>query len=217
MDPNVAAALVAAGAAALSVVVSIVFGVLSSRSASRSALAAEEAQRLAARQLEASVEATEQALQPYVWADLRARSDGGFLVLHLGNSGPTVATGVRVQFAPPLETVTTENRRTAIAATAATLAQGLKSLAPGRTIEWTLGMTHEIVPEQGTAPSVLVTIDADGPFGALPTLQYNIDLEQVKYSSSRGEGLGLIEKAIRSVGTETRELHRVVGRMTTSG
>lgn len=132
MDPNALAAIVAAAAAILSVLVSIVFGALNARSANRSAVAAEEAQRLAGRQLEAGVSATEQALQPYLWADLRPRADGSLLVLHIGNSGPTVATRVRVLFEPPLADLAEEERRDRMTATGAALASGLTSLAPGR-------------------------------------------------------------------------------------
>lgn len=189
-------------------VVSIVFGVLNARFANRSAVAAEEAQRLAGRQLEAGVLATEQALQPYLWADLRPRADGSLLVLHIGNSGPTVATHVRFRFDPPLADLAEEDRRDRMRRTDAALADGLTSLAPGRTLEWTLGRAGVLVPADEPAPSVRVTIDADGPYGSLPTLVYVIDLEQVKYSSGRGEGLGLIERAeaVRSATNAARSL-----------
>lgn len=217
MDPNALAAIVAAAAAILSVLVSIVFGALNARSANRSAVAAEEAQRLAGRQLEAGVSATEQALQPYLWADLRPRADGSLLVLHIGNSGPTVATRVRVLLEPPLADLAEEERRDRMTATGAALASGLTSLAPGRTLEWTLGRAGVLVPADKPAPAVRVTIDADGPYGLLPTLVYVIDLEQVKYSSGRGEGLGLIERAINSVAQEAKQLHQTVRSLGDSG
>lgn len=210
VDPNALAAVVAAGAAILSVVVSIVFGVLNARFAGRSAVAAEEAQRLAGRQLEAGVSATEQALQPYLWADLRPRVDGSLLVLHIGNSGPTVAKHVRARFDPPLADLAEDDRRDRMKMTDAALADGLSSLAPGRTLEWTLGVAGVLVPADEPAPSVRVTIDADGPYGALPTLVYVIDLEQVKYSSGRGEGLGLIERGISLVAQEVKQLRQTV-------
>lgn len=62
-----------------------------------------------------------------------------------------------------------------------------------------------------------MTIDADGPYGLLPTLVYVIDLEQVKYSSGRGEGLGLIERAINSVAQEAKQLHQTVRSLGDSG
>ncbi|WP_232547482.1 hypothetical protein [Propioniciclava soli] len=210
MDPNALAAIIAAGAAILSVVVSVVFGILNARFSNWSALAAEEAQRLAGRQLEAGVSATEQALQPYLWADLRPRADGILLVLHIGNSGPTVATRVRVRFDPPLAELAEEDRRDRMKMTEEALSNGLASLTPGRTMEWTLGPAGVLVPADKPAPSVRVTIDADGPYGALPTLVYVIDLEQVKYSSGRGEGLGMIERAINLVAQEAKHLRQTV-------
>lgn len=98
--------------AVISLVISVVFGVvsartswLSARAAQRSAVSAEKSQEVSARQLEASVTAQEAALQPYVWADLKPREDGGMLVFVVGNAGPTVATDVRIVFDPLLSSI----------------------------------------------------------------------------------------------------------------
>lgn len=200
--------MIASIAAVLSAIAAISFGVIMARiaaasqvAAARSAVAAEESQRLGVRQLEATVAATRAATQPYVWADIRMRIDGSLLVLHLGNTGPTVATNVRVTFEPPLvEWVDpTDDYREVAADTQRKLETGLPSLPPGRELEWTLGMAWRVVPKDGTAPSIRIAVTADGPHGQVPPLEYVVDLEAIKHSSGRAYGLGLVERGLAKI------------------
>ena len=78
------------------------------------------------------------AAQPYVWADVRPDDEiGQQLLLAVGNSGPTVATNVRVKVDPPLPTIDDPGGRASAAL--ARLADGLQSLPTGLTLTWSVG------------------------------------------------------------------------------
>lgn len=88
------------------------------------------------------------AAQPYVWADIRPdESVGVILNVVVGNSGPTVATNVRVTVDPPLPRIDQFNER--IDRVEHRLAEGLKSLAPGRQLRWPLGQGFALVNKDG--------------------------------------------------------------------
>lgn len=106
--------------------------------AERSANSAEGSQQVAERQLTLTVRAHESAQQPYVWADLRPRDDGGMLVFVVGNCGPTVATDVHITFEPSLDSLVPTNKLETARTLEERLRVGLRSIAPGRTHTWNL-------------------------------------------------------------------------------
>lgn len=186
----------AAWVALLLSAISIAYTALSVRHARRSADAAEA-------QVAAQREMAEAAAQPYVWADVQINdSTGHFLCLALGNSGPTVATNVRVTFAPPLPLVEKVEHLTGAAMSR--LANGIGSLAPGKRLNWLLGASEELLGED--RPQVhRVTITCDGPFGPLDPLTYDIDLSDFRESQDRPDGtLHLLTKAVSQVATEIK-------------
>ncbi|QDP95822.1 hypothetical protein FOE78_07835 [Microlunatus elymi] len=120
----------------------------------------------------------EDAAQPYVWADLRPSEEHGqFILLVIGNSGPTLATDVQVSITPELRTQ--EKERSGLIHKA--LADGLSALAPGRTITWNLGVPWEVITK-GQPNIYRIRIRANGPFGAVPAMTYSVDLETLRYS-----------------------------------
>jgi hypothetical protein len=143
---------------------------------------ARRAQRAAERAATAAEEQTDiqrqirvDSAQPYVWADLRPdEAQGSLIQLVVGNSGPTIATSVRVEIDPPLESTLDDGRRTDAAMAA--LSSGLKSLPPGRKHAWYVGMGWDLIGDDG--PVYTFTVTADGPFGPVPTLTYVVDLSQ---------------------------------------
>jgi hypothetical protein len=145
------------------------------------------------------------AAQPYVWADMREnRESGSMLQLEVGNSGPTVATNVRVNISMPLpsSSVSNENRLRGIEKR---LAEGIRSLAPGRVITWTLGVGHQILAEEG-GRSYTFTIDADGPFGPLETLSYTADLDD--WRSMRDQPSGTLHTVRKSIDSLTKQIEK---------
>lgn len=173
-----------------------------------------QAQRdIAADTLKAQREQTTQALdeqrriahastQPYVWADVRAREDAGQLLMFvLGNSGPTVATNVVVKVEPWLPL---KYRNLDVHPMHEVLEQGLASLPPGRTIQWSLGFAPDVIHDHGTPRRV--TIDADGPHGPLPTLTYSITTTDLASASAQPVGtLHEVADEIRSLSKELKK------------
>lgn len=118
----------------------------------------------------------EEAAQPYVWADVRPSDEHGqLLLLVVGNSGPTVATNVRVLVDGRLEGGGGNSRG---AEARAVLAEGITALAPGRTMTWNLGLPWEFMKDD-EPNSLDFTIEAEGPFGRVPTLRYTVDVDNI--------------------------------------
>lgn len=187
--------------ASVAVAVSYVLGGRSVRAAERSAAAAESSQRLSERQLSNAVEAQDAALQPYVWADLRPRDDGQILVFVVGNSGPTVATDVRLKCSPLLEDVVPMEKRERARQIEARLTDGLRSIAPGRTYMWHLGTAFSYFPSEATepVPEMTIEISARGPRGPLEPLEYVIALEDLKFQAARPSGVAVLEQPLKDI------------------
>lgn len=82
-------------------VASVIVAAVSARAAFASAREARAQTEHAKRTLEVQVQQREEQAQPYIWADLvPSEVTLGSLELHVGNSGPTVATDVRGRFDP---------------------------------------------------------------------------------------------------------------------
>ncbi len=145
------------------------------------------------------------AAQPYVWADVRAADDQGVLVdLVVGNSGPTVAKDVRVEFDPPLTTKGGHAEQLTVQAMDR-MRNGMRSLAPGKTLYWHLGSGPVLLESE--QPQVhRVTVNADGPFGPVPQMTYEIDLSDFRESNSRPSGtLHRLTEAVEGVALEIKK------------
>jgi hypothetical protein len=138
------------------------------------------------------------AMQPYVWVDIRPDDSVGTLLnLVVGNSGPTVATDVKIMVEPPLPRIDQYNDR--ISRVERRLADGLRSLTPGRVLKWTLGQGFNLVNDD--PPPYTFTVTADGPFGPVPPLTYVVDLSDWKENVDRPAGsLHEVKKAIEGLG-----------------
>jgi hypothetical protein len=168
---SIAAALIALGA--------LYFSWRSTQAASRAAMAAEKPTKI---QEQLRIDAA----QPYVWADIRPDDAQGILLnVVVGNSGPTVAKKVRVKVDPPLPSIDQLRGRVQIAETI--LADGIESLPPGRILSWPLGQTFNLMND-GRPQSYKFTVTANGPFGAIPALNYIVDLGNWRESLNRPAG-----------------------------
>ena len=136
------------------------------------------------------------AAQPYVWVDVRAdEHQGRFLGLVLGNSGPTFAHDIRVTFEPSLPG---ESRFDGVRAQER-LRNGLATLGPGHRLVWPLGRGFELLNDD--VPQIhTVTIDAEGPFGPMPTMVYELNLADLRETDDDSAGsLHLVRRAIQDV------------------
>lgn len=138
---------------------------------------------------------------PYVWADVRLQSRNGWnLEFVVGNSGPTVATNVRIEIDPPLPA---DHEADSINAMQKRLRDGLSSLAPGRTLHWTLGPSPDLVNRSGSLAH-RVQISCDGPHGSVPTSEYSLDMADFRESVARHDGT-LVDVA-REIAALTKKL-----------
>jgi hypothetical protein len=152
--------------------------------AGRAANAARELSRSAKDQTELQRRLRIDAAQPYIWVDIGPdEQHGQLLLLMIGNSGPTVATNVRVTFAPALDIPRSDTAPSSARGADARdlLRRGIASLPPGRVMRWTLGIAQQVL-DDGYALPYTATITADGPFGPLPPLAYTINVDDVRHT-----------------------------------
>lgn len=186
------------------------------------ARAAEDQTALQREQVAAAREQTDlqrqlaqESSQPYVWADVQPDMQQG-TVLHVvvGNSGPTVAQHIRVTFDPPLPASPQQAGR--IDHVQEVLANGLRSLAPGRVLRWTLGAGYELLASED-AQVRTVRVEATGPYGALPATEVQIDISEWRQARDAPEGSlhhvrGAIKDLTKVVGSVERTLKQAAGR-----
>jgi hypothetical protein len=174
-------AAVAAAGIAVAALFFTAMSAMAARAAARTAEEQTKIQELAARTAEEQTEIQRQlrvdAAQPYVWVDIRPDdAQGTLLNLVVGNSGPTVAQNVRVKVDPPLPTI--EHFEERVRRAEARLVEGIRSLAPGRTVVWRLGQGFNLLDGEGPL-AYTFTVAADGPFGPVPELTYVVDISEV--------------------------------------
>lgn len=151
----------------------------------------------------------DETVQPYVWADIQPdMKQGTILDLVIGNTGPTVATDVKVTLDAPLPQSTTvlEDSGPLLQ----TLADGLRSLAPGRQIRWHLGTGPDLLGEDAPQP-VCIRVEATGPHGPLPTLEVPVDASQWRMAKDAPDGsLHLVRKSIQDL---TKSVDKAASRL----
>lgn len=149
--------------------------------------------------------------QPYVWADLQPdMKQGTVLDLVVGNSGPTVATNIRVTFDPALPV--SSDWQGDIVKLQNTLANGLHSLAPHREIRWALGASPDLMAED--RPQLIqIRVTANGPHGRLPELVVPVDISQWRQSKDAPDGsLHHVRKSIQDLSKTVDKAVRALAR-----
>lgn len=186
-----------AGAAVLSLVVAAI----ATRQARNSADAATEQVKL---QRQMNIEAA----QPYVWVDIRPReSDGELVQLVVGNSGPTVATNVRVTVDRDIPHSAQKDEL--LVAALDRFNKGHASLPPGRVLRWNLGVGHELLGDASEDMLCHVKVNACGPAGPIPELSYGIDMNDWRGTAVHREGsLWRVEKSITDLGKTMERIER---------
>lgn len=106
------------------------------------------------------------------------------LALVVGNSGPTVATNVKVLISPRLPAI---KELPAAEEAQRRLAEGIPSLPPGRTLYWDLGPGFSLLRNDGPQVHDLY-ITAEGPDGPIPPLSYRLNLADYNGQKARRTG-----------------------------
>jgi hypothetical protein len=199
MDSNTIAAIVAA----LGAVAAAVAALVALKPAQRAASAAED-QTAIQRSL------MQQAAQPYVWADIQPDvQQGTMLQLVVGNAGPTMARNVRVLIDPPIP----EHPKysgTTIAAQKR-VRDGILSLAPERTIRWSLGRGFDLLEDEGDETSYSLRVTGEGPYGALEPVELEIRPRDWREARDAPDGnLHFVRKEIEKLVGETKMLREYI-------
>jgi hypothetical protein len=175
-----AGAWVALGAAIVSLI-ALAITIWQAQSARSQAHSARVQAEAATRQTEFQERIHRESTQPYVHVDFVIDADqGGLVHLVVQNKGPTVAEDVRINFEPRLQCV---GLSTSFDPVLEQLTHGLRAMPPGRTLKWTFALGHRLFDDSLNHPlSYVVTINGRGPYGALPTLVYPLDLGEFKHA-----------------------------------
>lgn len=171
---------------------SLPFTIWAARAAARQAREAQEQTGVQQEQVSAAREQTElqrdlarESRQSYVWADIQPdMQQGSLLQVVVGNSGPTVAKNIRVEFSPALSTIEGADD---IQDIESVLSNGISSLAPNRIVRWTLGVAHEVLSVDRSQLRV-VRVTAMGPWGELPAYEMEIDINQWREARDAPDG-----------------------------
>lgn len=136
----------------------------------------------ARRQTELQREIAEEARRPVLWADIRPHPEHRAMIhLFIGNSGPTTARDVRVTVDPPL--LPGAQPCSCIEAQAQARA-GIASVPPGRVINWTMGVGHELLDVEDQPHEVQMRITGRDGGGVELVDEYLIRLSDIAFTSS---------------------------------
>lgn len=181
------------------------FVIWQARTAAVSAREARRQTEAATRQTELQEQIHEASQQPYVWADIAGDvAQADLIKLTVCNEGPTVATNIRVSFDPPLQSTSLHDSFSQVQQDLAN--SGVRSLPPGRRIEWVFDVGHRFF-QGNTTRLTKVTVDCEGIHGNCPTNTYMMDLDAIRNSHNvpygsfyqLGERVREVVEAIKSV------------------
>ncbi|MEU7877947.1 hypothetical protein [Microbispora bryophytorum] len=170
------------------------------------AVSARDQAEIAANQLALDRTAFTESQQPYVVVDIRA-SDfiSEALNLVVENVGPTVARNVRIRFDPPIQT-SLDGDHSEKLADALIFTKGIPHLPPGRKIEALFDIGWQFF-EKDLPRQYSVTVEADGPYGAVEPLTYLIDLEI--YRKLRHLAVKTLHQQVQEVESLRKAVERV--------
>jgi hypothetical protein len=125
------------------------------------------------------------------------------LQLVVGNAGPTTARNVRILIDPPIPahpkyagaTIAAQKR----------VRDGILSLAPGRTIRWSLGRGFDLLEDEGDETSYSLRVTGEGPYGALEPVEIEIRPRDWREARDAPDGnLHFVRKEIENLWVKQR-------------
>jgi len=178
--------------AALALLTAILVGYINHRAseaAQDQATAATQQVNLTQQQLDLSEIARRESLEPYVVVDIAPKlGSPQALMLTIENIGPSLARNVKIASEPPLRRSyeKAEGPATPIMSWPI-FVNGIATLPPRRRIELPFDIRGARI--NGDLPmQYRITVDADGPFGSVPRMEYDIDLNiyDAEYLEEKG-------------------------------
>lgn len=159
---------------------------------------AQKQSEYAERQLELAELLRKDQAQPYLTAEIDVSlRESELLVIRVSNAGMTVARDVKVVVDPPLQT----HRKGHIDAIE------LSTLAPGAVWEQAVDTAPQYF-EKNLPRLFTVTIEGNGPFGAIEQEIFTIDLDQIAPKLALDSGTVLIAKNLKKIEQHLRSVEQ---------
>lgn len=184
----------------------------SASSAVRSADAAHQQVAVSRDQLELAEQIRREQNEPYIVVDIQpAPWTTEVLLLVIENIGPTVARDVRISVNPPFQT-TLDSDPDHLLREATILTNGIPMLPPRRRIEILFDIGFQLFATD-LPKAYRVTVQANGPAGAVESMIYTIDLNILLGYSLLGrktthQGVKELERLRKAVESHTAFLKR---------
>ncbi|MYT20008.1 hypothetical protein GTW69_06855 [Streptomyces sp. SID7760] len=160
----------------------------------------------AMRQVEIAERAHREAAEPYVVVDIRPRTPGSeLLTLTIENIGSTLARAVQIAISPPLRSsLGSEHER----GLAAVLSQPIAHLPPRSVLKYTLDTGSGLFGDESIPRVYSVSVEAEGPYGPVGTLNYVIDLNVISHMVLDRESIEWSTKRLADESRKQTELQR---------
>ncbi|MFG1915004.1 hypothetical protein [Micromonospora sp. NPDC048898] len=150
----------------------------------------------------ATRQAQEESLQPTVVVDIApAPNDRSVMMLVIENIGPSIARNVRINVSPPPVRAAGNPNAKAIHEWAV-FNRAIKTMPPRHRMEFFFDIGFQRFAN-GVNNAFTFTVNADGPFGPVPELIYDVDLEVMRDTwvgqATLGKVIQQMEKGNRAV------------------
>ncbi|MGW4020697.1 hypothetical protein [Streptomyces sp. NPDC005009] len=160
----------------------------------------------AVRQVEIAERAHREAAEPYIVVDIRSRTPGSMLlVLAIENLGTTLARNVRISISPPLQSSLGPERVEAINSV---LSRPISQMPPRGVLKYTLDVGFGLFEDSSLPRVYSVTVNADGPYGAVETLNYVIDLNILQNAALDRETIEWSTKVLADEAKKMTEIQK---------
>jgi hypothetical protein len=159
---------------------------------------AEEAQQ-------ANRRAQQDTLQPMVVVDIvPAPNDRGVMMLVIENIGPSVARNVRISVSPPLSR-SLDRPGSKSVNDWHVFTRGIRTMPPRHRMEFFFDVGFQRFTS-GVLNEYIFTVDAEGPFGSIPQMTFEIDLNAMRETWIGQTTLGKAVSQLEKVNVNLREL-----------
>lgn len=174
------------------------------RAAADSAVAQTELQRQIAHE----------ARLPMLWADIRPHPEArAVMCLFVGNSGPTTAHDVKLVIEPR---VLPGEMAFACDVAQDAAAAGIAALPPGRTLEWSLGVGHDLLSVPGQPEQFTITVTGHSSDGSVLSDRFTIRFEDIRHTRAADGSLESIAQQMKHLLTEAHKMNHSVERLATA-
>lgn len=162
-------------------------------------------------QTELQMQIAHEARLPMLWADIRPHPEArSVMCLFIGNSGPTTAHDVRAVIEPR---VLPGGSAFACDVAQDTAARGIAALPPGRTLEWSLGVGHDLLNVDGQPEQFTITVTGRASDGTELADTFVSRFEDIRHTRASDGSLETIAQQMKHLLSEARALNRAVGRV----